>query len=405
MNDFQSIKKYAERDRAISKNVVDDFIIKYGASRGRLDKQVDNRLKRYRHVIRKMPENWDALLKSQMIAYDIFKAGGPISAYLNHSGVKLRSQDELEYLRRQAEHPWTFSFAALLDKPYPDMYRMRDLFTGENYLMYSRGMTQIRFSEPNIKTWFFLMGLSGECMQSYGPIMHFKSFGREEIAFFARQLDAGLETDHKVANHIQKQPLPYTMLWSGSQIPHIIHKEYAIQHQHAEYFDDEFDAGPLNDRFLAEYTNGLYRFQLPEWSTFPHYATAYYHEKESILYLTAFTRAGFDHLKEALNQSGYDLPPEPHEAATPGMISTASDILRKEIELNPFDSFFEPEDESDDDDLEEVNHFLSLLMETINSNKKPDIKMMAEQAGIDYETASELTEQIMERFGGNLPEN
>jgi hypothetical protein len=87
------------------------------------------------------------------------------------------------------------------------------------------------------------------------------------------------------------------------------------------------------------------------------------------------------------------------------MISTASDILRKEIELNPFDSFFEPEDESDDDDLEEVNHFLSLLMETINSNKKPDIKMMAEQAGIDYETASELTEQVMERFGGKLPEN
>jgi len=44
-------------------------------------------------------------------------------------------------------------------------------------------------------------------------------------------------------------------------------------------------------------------------------------------------------------------------------------------------------------------------METINSNKKPDIKMMAEQAGIDYETASELTEQVMERFGGKLPEN
>lgn len=399
MQDFQSIKKYAEHDRNISNRVIDEFLIYYAAAKDRLDKKVDKGLKRYRHVIRKMPENWGALVKSQMIAHEIFKEGGRISAYLNHSDVKLRSNEELDYLRRQSEHPWKFMFTELLDNPFPNMYRMRDVFTGEECLIYSMSMSQILASDQNIELWFFLGGYSGECIQTYGPIMHFRSFGRDEVAFFARLLDADLETGSDIANNIQKNPLPYVMLWMSGLTPSVYHKEYAIQHQHAEYYDDEFEAEPLYNLFSAEYTNGLYRFRLQDWSGFPHYATAYYHEKDSILYLTALTRTGFGHLVEALNKSGYDLSTEPHDAATPGMVSTASEVLRKEITMNPFDTFFEPETDSDDDDLKEINHFLSLLMDSINNNKKPDIKKMAEQAGIDFETASEIAGQVMNRFG------
>jgi hypothetical protein len=399
MLDILSMKKNAERDRTISNRVIDDFLIYYAAAKDRLDKKVDKGLKRYRHIVRQMPGNWDAMVKSQMIAHEIFKDGGRISAYLNHSDVKLRSKEELVYLRRQAERPWKFMFAELLDNPSPNMYRMQDVFTGEECLVYSRSMSKILASDQNIELWFFLGGYSGECIQTYGPIMHFRSFSPNDIAFFARLLDADLETGIDIANNIQQNPLPYTMLWVSGLAPSVYHKEYAIQYQHAEYYDDEFEAEPLYDSFKAEYTKGLYRFRLQDWSEFPHYATAYYHEKDSILYLTALTRTGFGHLVEALNKSGYDLSSEPHDAATPGMVSTASEVLRKEITMNSFDTFVEPETDSDDDDLEEVNYFLGLLMDSINNNKKPDIKKMAEQAGIDFETASELTEQVMERFG------
>ncbi|SHF65387.1 hypothetical protein SAMN05443144_11191 [Fodinibius roseus] len=84
------------------------------------------------------------------------------------------------------------------------------------------------------------------------------------------------------------------------------------------------------------------------------------------------------------------------------MLYTASDILKQEITINPFESLFDPDDaegaSGDDEQLDTINHYLKLLMEAINSGEEPDIKTLADKAGVDHETAADITDQVLGRL-------
>lgn len=401
MKNYKEITEHAERNSQISRQVVDDFLIYYAASKNRLDKTFERKIKRYRHITTKMSKEWKNILKSQFIAHQIFKADGLIHKYLNHVEVGYRSKQEIEYLRQQKEHPWRYSFSEIIENPYPDFYTMYDLFTGEEYLLYSPSVSQILLQAPDIRIWFNLIGFNGMCMQTYGTVEYFRAFDKRDITFYAREQNPDLETDDDIAAHIEDHPLPYSMLWSGAMTPEIAHDNHLMRYIAARYFDDDFTSELFEKRFSIEYSNNVYRLSLINWDEFPHYAIAYYDEREELLHLTAMTMEGFDKLVEIVNASGYDLPPEPHDNASPGMLLTASDILKQEIAINPFESLFNPDDvqnSGDNEQLDAINRYLELLMEAVNSDKKPDIKKLADKAGIDHATAADITEQVLGRL-------
>jgi len=397
MNSFDKIKTNAEQNHSITSEFVDQFLIYYAAAKDRLERKFERAVRPYRHIVSVMPKGWKGFLETQFIAHEIFKQGGLVRKYLNHSEINLRSDDELEYLKLGKNHPWRYSFCEVLDNPHPDFYTMHDLFTDEEYLLYSGGMSGILLEIPDVQTWFLLIGSDGMCMQTYGAIVYFKSFDRQDITFFARELDPDLESNTGIVEHIEQNPLPYSMLFAGAEYPFVLHKTHFIKHCAARYIDEDFSSEPFNDSFLIEYTNNLYRMKLKNWDEFPHFAVAYYDEEEATLHLTAMTRLGFEKLVEAVNNGGYDLPSEPMDAVSPAMLKTASDILKQEIKINPFDDFFVPKDDGNES-LDGFNRYLRLLMDARNSGIKPDIRKMAEEAGIDYYTAVDLTEQVMKKI-------
>lgn len=400
MNNFKDLKKNAERSRQLNRQVVDNFMIRCAVSKDRVDKTFEQRVNRYRHIIPNMPKGWKNFLKTQFIAHRIFRADGLIHKYLNAFEAGYRNKEELEYLRSQKEHPWRFSFSEILENPHPDFYTMHDLFTGQEYLLYSPEISDILLEYPDIPTWFILIGSDGMCMQTYGPIAFFRSFGRSDIVFFARKLNPDLETDEDIVNHIEEHPLPYSMLWSGALRPAVVYDDHHIRHFAARYNDPDFESEAFEKNFRVEYDEGVYSMPLKNRDEFPHFATAYYDEREEMLHLIAMTMEGFDKLVEGVNACGYDLPPEPHDNVTPGMLTTASEILKRDIVINPFETPLEPEASPglDDEGLERVNTFVGLLMEALSNGKKPDVKQMADKTGIDLATAEDITKQLLDRL-------
>lgn len=101
---------------------------------------------------------------------------------------------------------------------------MRDVFSGEEYLLFSPSIDRLKATE-NILLWFNLIEFNGLCWQSYGPIGEFQSFGPEDVLFFATEKNPDLEDESEVQKNIENDPLPYMMLLSGAAFPRTFHKK------------------------------------------------------------------------------------------------------------------------------------------------------------------------------------
>ena len=154
-----------------------------------------------RELKRELDPAWLRMLKSQYIAQRIFRENGYIHRYLRHSAVKLRSAEELDYLAMQARSPWGFRFCIASANPAPDFYQMTDVFAGLEFLLYSPAMTR-GLKEAPAMLWLMLLADNGGCYQSFGPLVHFRSFDQvhAQVAENANDLVNGLSGDVEVTS-------------------------------------------------------------------------------------------------------------------------------------------------------------------------------------------------------------
>ena len=186
MIDFKKIKLICEENSKISSKVVDEFLIYYAAGRNNLEQEMNKRFAAYKHIISKFPNELTNRLKAQYIAHKIFRQDGHIKSYLNHSALKNLPDKDRNYLVSQAEHSWRFSFSIIKNNPDENFYMMEDVFSNEEYLLYSPGITKTRESQSAL-LWSNLIAYNGTCYQSFGPIGAYKSFAPDDIFFFATE--------------------------------------------------------------------------------------------------------------------------------------------------------------------------------------------------------------------------
>ena len=101
-----------------------------------------------------------------------------------------------------------------------------------------------------------------------------------------------------------------------------------------------FDSAGLKKDFPVEYVQDVYRLQLRHWAEPPHYAIAYYAEKEETLLLTALTERGYGALAKAIAGSGLDVPDDPDIRVHLPMTGCIKNILGKELQLNTYKELF-----------------------------------------------------------------
>ncbi|MCJ7806629.1 MAG: hypothetical protein MUP57_03660, partial [Clostridia bacterium] len=98
---------------------------------------------------------------------------------------------------------------------------------------------------------------------------------------------------------------------------------------------------------------------------------------------------------------GYYFESDPFVRVNLTMLKTASDILKRKIDILKYDHLFSKESSpAVKEGVEKLNMFLKLAMPEINSGLKPDIDALAAKAGIDSDTAKELIAQLNKKLKG-----
>lgn len=397
---FQKIKQTCLQNQELSRRLIDNFILYYAADRFKLDREMNKAFSRYRHFTKEAPEAWINTMKGQYIAHRIFKEDGLINRFINHSALSHLDEEEMAFLRRNQANPWRFSFSEIIDNPSPDFFEMEDVFTGENFLLYSPSTSEI-LQDKDPLLWFNLLSYNGSCHETYGVINPFLSFEPEDILFYASQLNPNkwIEDPNQLLELVSKDPVPYMLLLLKSELPLVYQGNDQFVQNTAEFLDDSFDSSAVKDAFTVEYAHDVYRMSLKDWSEFPHFSMAYYDKKEQLLFLSAMTDRGYDALVEALNGCGYTLPYNPDFRVNVGMMTTAQEILRKNIKLNTYEDLFENLETEGSDEIENLNEMLAAVLPDLNAGIKPDVKKLAQQFNVDEENARELIDQIWKKYG------
>jgi hypothetical protein len=394
MTDYKSAKKACDRNSRISERVIDGFLLYYAAAKNRLAEEMEQLFVKYRHITATLPVEVINRMKAQYIIYRVFKEGGTIRSLLGHPALKQLDNEALEFLEFHAGNPWRFSFTTLMGSPATDFHIMEDVFTGEELLLYSPGVTKTN-SESRPLLWFNLISWNGECWQSFGPIAAYSSFSADDIFFFASEVDSRIEDEESLIASIAKNPLPYMMLVSGGNMPVIMSKSHQVLHNISEYEMEIPDTRKLAPYFKSEFSGAVFRFSLKGWSEHPHFAQAYYDESIGVLQVSALTDEGFRVITEQFNKLGYPMSTESDIRVTTAMVITASKILRKKINLLRYESLFaEKTTPEQQESLDGINRFLGLIMKDVNDGKVPDIALFSAAAGIDLDQARAIYEQV-----------
>jgi hypothetical protein len=395
MKDFNKIKLVCEENNRISTSAIDEFLIYYAAGRNNLEDEMNRRFADYRHISKEFPKELVNMLKSQFIALKIFRRGGLIKSLLNSSGIQRLKQEEIRYLEYQEENPWRFSFSVIKNMPEKDFYIMEDVFNREEYLLFSPGTGKVLESQAVI-LWFNLITFNGYCYQTFGPIGSYSSFEPDDIYFFATELNPAIGNEEELLTDVEKNPLPYMMLLSGSTFPLVVNKKDQIVHEMSEYEVENFDTKSLAAYFKTQYNKGIYRFSLKKWSEHPHFAQVYYDEEKKVISLYSMTDRGYKALVKELNEYGFDLESDPQVRVNPSMASTASNILRKKIDFLKYEHFFSKESSPEaKEEIDKLNKALELAIPEINASLMPDIKAISEKTGADPETLKNIVEQLI----------
>jgi len=398
MKNFESIKLICKENSKISAKVIDKCLLYYSAERNNLENEMGQRFASYKHITHKLQEEWINLLKTQYFVHKVFKKDGLIKSYLIRTSLKKFDIKERNWLEFQAKQAWSFSFSIVKNRPAESFFLMEDVFSHQEFLLYSPGVAKT-LEDQSIILWLNLISYNGICWQSYGPIGAYKSFEPDDIFFFATELKPDIADDQELLANLEHNPVPYMMLLSGANYPLTYNKGDQLIHVSAEYDLETINTKSLTKSFKTEYNKGVYRLSLKRWSEPPHFSQAYFDENKKIILLTSMTERGFKALAEGLNAYGYNFSADPFIRVNLSMIITASDILKRKIMRNEYEDLFSiATAQPDQENLDKLNTLIRLVMPDINAGRKPDIKELALQAGVDIKTAQDLIKQIMGKF-------
>jgi hypothetical protein len=231
----------------------------------------------------------------------------------------------------------------------------------------------------------------------------YSSFGPDDIFFFATELNPLIEDESDLIKDVDKNPVPYMMLFSGSTQPLVVHKEEELVMVITEEKCTIPKIQELETDFHLSYTGGVYRLGLKEWESSPHFSVAFYDEKEQTIQATALTEKGFEGLVDALNKYDLNIDKVADIYLRPSMQATAEEVLKRKIELMPLELLFETENEEElDEELQKLNDLIGLAVPALNSGEEPDIEAMAAKLGLDFENNKETIEKIITDLKNNV---
>lgn len=373
------------------------YYLKYEKKEPALGKQ----FQKYSKIIRELPENWQELAMFQITTHKIFRKGGRLGPYLRHPDFQYLTKSDRDFLHHHLRHPWRFSFSYVKEFIDDEILLMYDIFEEEEYLLYSPGVAE-EIRKTRVVLFFSLNFDNGLCRQTYGPLVSIRGLDYEDIVYLNSRLYPGLDLVEweNPMPLVEKNPVPYMLLMSVSQIPVVYHNKDQMVLCFSEYDDDSFYTDGLEEHFRIKYSNGLYKLELKRWSEFPHFATAYYDESGQTLHLMAMTERGFEKLVERLEDCGYELEPEPEPDTrlNAAMLAFIEKMFKKPISLFGYERNFMEKTYEQDQASSQVNMALQRLVPYINEGETPDFDEIASETGTNPDQLREIYRNLMQKI-------
>ena len=396
--DYSSLVKKCNKLSEFSEPILTD-IMYYAAKRDRLSERFDLLAKKYKQVFGKLDPAKQRLFKTQYIIHEVLKNKGLIHKYLNHSRIKALPREEYAYLQTQAENPWRFTFWFVMNSPSADFFEAVDIFTGDEFLLYSPGVSRT-LQEMSVVTFGGLISSNGDCYQTFGPLIGFRSFQADDIFFYAGELDPAIETTDDLTDLIAKDLFSFLLLSVYSNFPKVQHQDQEILYVLSFLDIENFEMGAWENDFRVEYSREVFKMSLKKLEEFPHYACVYYHEQTKEMTISAMTDFGYNSLVSQLNNMGIQVPEEPDIRLHTSMKSAIREITGRDPELIPFESYFSQEFDTkvNSPELDALNDFLAELVPAINSRARFDLEDLIQKSGADPEAAKAIYEDLMRKL-------
>lgn len=403
MINYQKLKNASEENSTISRNLVDDFIMHYAAGRDNLEKEMQLQFKRCHHITKQFPASVVAQMKAQYIIHKVFKRDGLIKKLINHVEVKGKGPDAVQFFKHQLDNPWRFCFTEMIGMPAPDFHLHRNVFSGEEYLIYSRGMSQT-FADHNesVRMWFNLLAFNGHCWQTYGPIAAYKGIEPDDVFYFAGEIDDNVSDDDDTIELIQKNPVPFMMLLNGANVPIVVNNNDQLVAHIASIDMPGLKPETLQPEFAIERAAGIFKLSLPNWSEPMHHAAAYFDPGDGELFCYSMTERGFNAVVKALKQKGIHVN-SPDIRVNMSAVITMEHILARKVNINPYEELFDnPVHKPEDDGMKKLNIALQLAMSDFNARKLPDYDAYAAASGLTVEQLKPIIDKSLERVNSLL---
>lgn len=399
MTNFHQLEKHCRQQSDLSAACIDNFLLNYAAEKDTIDIDFDRIISRYQKAVKQLPNSWEGMARAQYMAHRIFRQEGLIHKYLKHAAIKSLPSGQVRFLQEQTVTPWVFRFCAITRRPSKDFFQMADVFSYEDFLLYSPTLTQTLLEQP-IQLCLLLTGFNGECWQTYGPLVTFTSFDSDDIFFFGTEQDPEILTNEDLIEAVDKNPVPYMLLITGSTFPQVHQQGHEIVYLSGDEFLPFLDTGALEKFLDIEYVSPVFKLTAPSCDKPPHLAAAYFHEEKGHLTLTAMTDFGYDELQKILTRAGMEIDENPSFRIHLPLITLIKDILHKTVEVTPYEKLFEPQKNSLDDELlEKLNQAMMLALPDINAGREPDIEALSKKVGVDARTLREILQVSIKQIG------
>lgn len=394
--DYPALERRLRMNSRNSETLVDGFLIDYCDQRDNAIRDLIRGLEPYRNIVDEMPPGWLEYVSSQYIAFRLFRGKGLVRKYRGHDAVRRRSPEELAWLERQLMEPWRFCFCRILYQPYRDFHMMEDVCSGEEFLMYSPALN--RWIEE-VGGWpalsLVLVNSNDVCRETFGPIANFKGLLPDDLVFFARQLQPHVRYLDDVPAVIDRDPIPFMMLYRWGEIPAAVHKkDFLIAHR-ADIHNVAPDPARLEEHFVLERRDHVLKCELKRWRKHPHFAECFYDTRKKLLIARAMTERSWHKLASALEYANVDIEFRHVQRGSAMAVMMAEQLFGRNIHMTSYDKLFtEPVDPDMQAELDKLNAFFSGYFEAQNRGVKADVDALARAFDVDPAVARDMIEQI-----------
>jgi len=245
---------------------------------------------------------------------------------------------------------------------------------------------------------------NGHCWQSFGLNIPLINAHVDDIFFYATEISPDIEDEEGIIEDLQDNPVPYLMFISLGINPAIHHKghEMAYFTAHNAPYGDAFDLAALKAHFVVSWNNEIYELKPFGIDEFPHYAIAYFDERNNSLFRSAMTEEGFTRLSRLLKDLGYDIHEEAEVRLSVGVHHLLEKVMQDEVVMDPYREYFETEKDFEEEEKSPefiaIESFMVIAIQKHNNKEKVDVAAIASQVGANLTDAKNIWNHFKNRL-------